>query len=169
VAEEDKKEEQGEEGEKKSKKGLIIIIVGVLVAIGASVGVTLFLLGGNGSSEGEEGATEEIEEVKVPSIYYEVKPAMLTTFSVGGRQRYMQIHLSVSSREQASIDAVEHHLPLLKSRLNSLFSQQKFDEVQTDAGKLALRESTLNLINEVLEAEGETPIESVFFTNFVLQ
>lgn len=170
MAEEDKKE-QGEEGEKKSgKKTIIIIAIVALVAIGASVGVTLMLLGGDDSAEGEEGAeAAEQVEVKLPAVYMDLKPPFLITLNVNGRQRYMQVHVSVSSREQASLDAVDHHLPLIKSRINSLYSAQNFEEIQTEAGKEALREQSLTLINEVLEAEGESPIENVFFTNFVLQ
>lgn len=167
MAEDDKKTD-GEEGEKGSgKKGLIIMIVVVIIAIGASVGVTLFLLGGDDSAE--NAAAEPVEEVKAPSIYFDLKPALLTTFNIDGRQRYMQAHLSVSSRDQATIDAFEHHLPLIKSRINGLYSQQDFVEMQSDEGRLKLKESTLSLINEVLTAEGESEIENVYFTNFVMQ
>lgn len=169
MAEEEKKEQ--EEGEKKSgKKTIIIIAIIALVAIGASVGVTLMLLGGDESAESEEGAeTAEQVEVKLPAIYMNLEPPFLITLNVDGRQRYMQVHVAVSSREQGPLDAVDHHLPLIKSRINSLYSRQDFEEIQTEAGKQALREQTLNLINEVLEGEGESPIENVFFTNFVLQ
>ena len=167
MAEEEKNEEQGE-GQGKSKKGLIIAIVAVVLAIGASVGVTVFLLGGDDTASDEE-ISEPVEEVKDPLVYFDFKPPILTTFNIGGRPRYMQIHLSVASRNAEAISAAEHHLPLLRSRLNSMFSTQKFDEIQTDEGKKALREATLILVNEVLVAEGESEIEQVYFSNFVLQ
>jgi len=170
VAEEEKKDqEQSEEGESKPGKKKIIIIAGIaLVAIGIAVGVTLFLMGGD-DSEGAEAAAEEVVEAKVPAIYLDLQPAFLITFNEGGRQRYMQIHVSVSSRDEAAISAVEHHLPFIKSKINTLYSSQDFDVIQTPEGKSALRDQSLATINEVLEGEGEALVESVFFTNFVLQ
>jgi len=170
VAEEEKKEqEQGEEGENKpGKKKIIIIAVIALVAIAVAIGVTLFLMGGD-ESEADEASTEEVVEAKVPAIYLELTPAFLITLNDGARQRYMQVHVTVSSRDQAAIDAVEHHLPFIKSKVNTLYSSQDFAAIQTADGKSALREQSLAVINEVLEGEGETLIENVFFTNFVLQ
>lgn len=172
MAEENEQQNEQEENAQEGggKKKLIIIIVAVLLAVGVAIGVTLFLLGGDdGDSEGEDIAAEEVVEPKAPAIYYDVKPALLTTFNVGGRQRYMQINLSVMSREQAAIDAVEYHLPFIKSRLNSLYSSQNFEGVQQEGGKESLRAETLAVINEVLSGEGESEIENVFFTNFVMQ
>jgi len=170
VAEDEKKAEgQAEDGEQKSsKKGLIIMVVVAVLAIAVSVGVTLFLLGGDESEEAEVEETEQAE-VKIPAIYMDIKPAFLITLDDNGRQRYMQIHMSVSSRDQAVVDAVEHHLPYIKSKINALYSSQSFAQVQTLEGKEALREQSLSTINEVLAAEGEGEIENVFFTNFVLQ
>lgn len=170
MAEEEKKgEKQSEEGEAKSgKKKIVIIAVVALVVIAIAVGVSLFLMGGD-ESEDSETAAEEVVEVKVPAIYLDLQPAFLITFNDEGRQRYMQIHVSVASRDQAAISAVEHHLPFIKSKINTLYSSQDFDVIQTPEGKSALRDQSLAVINEVLEGEGETLIESVFFTNFVLQ
>ena len=57
MAEEENKAEDGQESEGGSKKKLIIVIAIVaLLAVGISVGVTLFLLGGE-----EETVAEEVE------------------------------------------------------------------------------------------------------------
>lgn len=177
MADDSKEIEQAEESPQapagKSKKGIIIIAVAALLAVVLSVAATLFLLGGDDQAPDENAETEITEEGEQqnagPALYYEIKPAFLSTFSVGNRQRYMQITLSVSSREQQALDAVDYHMPLLKSKLNSLFGSQDFEQVQTDAGKNALREKVLSTINEVLEAEQESLVENVFFINFVLQ
>ncbi len=167
MADDDKAQEDNQEEEGKSKKGIIMIALVVLVAIGASVGVTIFLLG-DSSPPAEEAAQEE-EVPQGPAVYHEIKPPFLVTFNVGGRQRYMQIHVAVSSRDSNAFSAVEHHLPLIRSKIINLYSGIDFEAVQTDAGKQALREDTVKAINEVLEAEGASLIENVFFTNFVLQ
>lgn len=165
---EENTDQAGEEESGGSKKGLIMMIVVVLVAVAVSVGVTMFLLGGDDSGTEAEAAAAEPEPTG-PLIYYDLKKPVLSTFNVNGRQRYMQIELSFASRDQAIIDALELHLPLIKSRLNGLFSQQDFEAIQSDENKKALRESALNMVNEQLEAEGAKPIENIYFTNFVMQ
>lgn len=171
--EENKAEEEQEEqesGGKSNKKLIIIIVVVAFLAIGLSVGATLFLLGGDGD-EAEEAVESEVvvEQVKLPASYFDIKPAFLVTFNVGGRQRYMQISLSVSSRDASVFDALEHHMPLIRSKLISTYGSQKFEEIETNDGKLMLQAKTIEVINNVLDGEGEPPIENVFFTNFVLQ
>ena len=169
---EEEKTEEAEGGEQasggKSKKLIIIIVVVALLAIGLSIGVTVFLLGGDGPEETDE--IEIIEEpVKLPAAYMEINPPFLVTFDVEGRQRYMQVYVSVSSRDPAVFDAIDHHMPLIRSKVISSYSAVKFDEVQSDDGKLALQVKTIEVINGVLEGEGAPLIENVFFTNFVLQ
>ena len=161
--------EGGQEGEEQqapsSKKKLIIIIALALLVLGVAGAATFFLMGGE---ESEEGAAEA-EVVVAPAIYLEVKPAVLATLSVDGKQRYMQVSLSVMSREQTALDAVEYHMPSIRSKLNILYGGVDFKLAQTVEGKEALRAESLNIINGVLEAEGEALIEEVYFTNFVMQ
>ena len=160
--------QEGEGGGKSKKKLIIIIAIVTILAIGLSVGATVFLLGD------DEEPAENIEEVvgepvKEPATYLAIKPPFLVTFNVDGRQRYMQISLSVSSRDSASLDALEHHMPLIRSKLITAYGGQNFDEIKTDSGKIALQAQTVEVINGVLEGEGANKIENIFFTNFVLQ
>jgi flagellar FliL protein len=90
-------------------------------------------------------------------------------FDVNGRQRFMQVFISAQARTQDAIAAMEFHMPTIRSRLLSAYSSQEFATLQTEAGKLALLETTLNIINGVLEQEKSPLIENVYFTNFVLQ
>ena len=159
--------EEGQESEGGSKKKLIIIIAIVaILAIGLSVGATLFLLGGD-----EDPVAEEVveEPVKEPVNYFEIKPPFLVTFDVEGRQRYMQISASVSSRDGGALDALDLHMPLIRSRLLNVYADQKFDEVRTEEGKQALQAKTVEVINGILGAEDAGEVENVYFMNFVLQ
>jgi flagellar FliL protein len=175
VAEDENKTESNENsGEGKSKKKLIIIVAIIaVIAIAASVGVTLFLLGDDKPSEvaGEVAgeAVEDVVEPLAPVSYSSINPPFLVTFNVEGRQRYMQISVTVSSRDASSLDALEHHMPFIRSKVISAYSGLDFAVVQSDEGKEALRLQTVDVINGVLEGEGATGIENIFFTNFVLQ
>lgn len=167
MAEEKKAEDNQDEGSKSNKKLIIIIALVAVLAIGLSVGVTLFLLGGDEGPAPE--AAVEAEPVKVPASYFDLKPAFLVTFNVEGRQRYMQFSISASSRDLAIFNSLEHHMPLIRSRLISTYSSMDFNEIKTQTGKEALQIKTVEVINAVLESEGEGQIENVYFTNFVLQ
>ena len=168
MAEDDNKAE--DTGEGKSKKKLIIIVAIVaVIAIASSVGVTLMLLGGDDESAGANEAVEVVEEPLAPASYSNITPPFLVTFNVDGRQRYMQISMTVSSRDATSLDALEHHMPFIRSKIIAAYSGLDFTAIQTEEGKEALRLQTVNVINEVLESEGATGVENIFFTNFVLQ
>lgn len=160
-------EDQEAEGGSGSKKTIIIIAVAVLLAIGISVGVTVFLLGGDSSEQPAEEAAPEI--VEGPTTYYDLNPQFLVTFNVNGRQRYMQAYVSLSTKFPDSLGTMDHHMPLIRSKLLAAYGGANFEDLQTEAGKLALIEQTKVVLNEVLEAEGQQPIDKVFFTNFVLQ
>lgn len=168
MAEDNKKNEGQEEGGKSKKKLIIIIAIVVILSIGLSVGATLFFLKGDG------GATQEAEvpavEVKKPAVYLDIKPPFVVTYDVSGRQRYMQVFVSIQSRDQSSLDLVELHMPLIRNKLIMLFSGQDFEKLQTPEGKESLRTESLSLINEMLEKEASgTTVEQVLFTNFVMQ
>jgi flagellar FliL protein len=159
--------ESEDAGNKSKKKLLIVIIVVGVLAVLLSVGVTLYLLGGD-----EEPVAEEVVKTpsgKDPASYFAIKQPFLVTFNVEGRQRYMQVSITAVSRDAMVFSAFEHHLPLIMSRLNSSYSAADFNELKTEAGKLALQEKSLSVINEILEGEGAGKIENVYFTNFVLQ
>ena len=166
---EDNKVDGVEEGEEQqapsSKKKLIIIIALAVLVLAVAGGATFFLMGGDAN----EDAGEEAEVVIAPAIYLDLSPAMLATLSVDGKQRYMQVSLNVMSRDQAALDAVEYHMPFIRSKLNSVYGGVDFKMAQTIEGKEALRDETLKVINGVLESEGEALIEAVYFTNFVMQ
>jgi flagellar FliL protein len=169
VAEENKAEDQEQEegaAAPSSKKKIIIIAAVALLVLGIGGGAAFFLLGGEEPVEGEEVVEEEVQG---PALYYDLTPPMLTTYTVNSRQRYMQVSLSVMAREQAALDAVEYHMPSIRSRLNALFSAADFKMLQTPEGKGALLEQTVDAINVILEGEGEPPIETIYFTNFVMQ
>lgn len=155
------------------KKGIIIIALAVITAIAVSIGATVYFLGGddNDSPETLEEVNEESVEpvAKTPAIYFDIKPPFLVTYDIGGKQRYMQLYVSALSRTQSVLDALEHHMPLVRSKILSLYGSQKFEDLQTPEGKRALQSETLRVVNEVLENEGEQGIEEVYFTNFVLQ
>lgn len=164
----------GEKPAGKSKLKLIIIIVVALVlAIGVSVGATWFFLGKGDKKDDtkeEHAAAEAAAPVKKQAIYEAMVPAFVVNFTYQGRQRYMQVSVALMARDQAEMDALKVHMPVLRNRLVMLFSGQDFGTLITPVGKEMLRQQATATVQELAQKEtGKLVIEQLLFTNLVLQ
>lgn len=82
----------------------------------------------------------------------------------------MQVSVALMARDQAKLDALKVHLPLLRNQLNMLFASQNFDSLMTPVGKEMLRQQATTTVQELAKKEvGDGVVEQVLFTNFVLQ
>ncbi|WP_166265160.1 flagellar basal body-associated FliL family protein [Marinobacter caseinilyticus] len=153
---------------KKSKLKLILLLTTVVVlAIGLSIAGTLWFL--NGADDDVEMPVEAAEVVFEPSQYYVIDKPLVATLKSEGRQRYVQVHIALEATDSVALDAANKHLPLLRSRLLSVLGSKSFQEIQTVAGRDQLIGDLLTTVNQVLEREGEPPVQSILFRNYVLQ
>ena len=152
-------------------KLIIVIVVAMLVAVGLSVGGTLYFMGKGDGLEGEKAhEAEAVVSGKQPAIYEVLMPAFVVNFNHKGRQRYMQVSIALMTRDQAALDALKVHMPLLRNRLVMLFSSQDFEALRTPVGKEMLRQQATASVQELAQKEiGKLAVEQVLFTNFVLQ
>ena len=106
----------GKPAGKSKLKLIILIVVGLLLAIGLSVGATLFFLKGDKKEEAkseEHAATEDAgKPVKKQAIYEVLAPAFVVNYSHKGRQRYMQVSVALMGRDKAELDALHEHMPV---------------------------------------------------------
>ncbi|AFU97694.1 flagellar basal body-associated FliL family protein [Simiduia agarivorans] len=155
------------------KKKLILLVVIGLLLVGISVGGTLFALKmmGGESAPSADGETEEAApEVKLPAVYFPLKPPILANFNVKGRQRFLQADITLKLREPDAVAAVELHMPMIRNALVMIISGQIYEELQTPEGRELLRQQALAEIQSILETEiGKPGVEQVLFTNFVMQ
>ncbi|MCV2401388.1 flagellar basal body-associated FliL family protein [Marinomonas sp. C2222] len=163
----------GEEESSGGKKKLIIIIALVVVLLGG--GAAAFFLFFSGSDEpveeeGGEAPMEEMVDIQMPSMFLALDPAFIVDYMVDGKQRYVQLSLTVQSKDAGQINALTLHMPLIRNSLLLLFASQSFTDLQTQAGKTALKEASVDAINGILQQEtGMGGIDNVLFTNFVMQ
>lgn len=157
------------------KKKLILLVIVGLVLVGASVGGTLFalkMMGGSDETAAAEAGDESAAEpaVKLPAVYFPLKPPIIANFNVKGRQRFLQADISLKIREQDAVAAVELHMPMIRNALVMLISGQIYEDLQTPEGRELLRQQSLTEIQSILESEiGKPGVEQVLFTNFVMQ
>lgn len=180
---EDGEDEAVEVPEKKSKKKLIIMVAAVLLLVAASIGGTLFALkffedpseqmvdGEMVDGEVVEGEEEpeEPEELQ-PAIYYPLKPVFIANYNVRGRQRFLQIEMTLMLRDNEVVTAIDLHVPAIRNGIIMLLRGQDYGELQTPEGKELLRQQALLSVQAVMEKEiGKPGVEQVLFTNVVMQ
>jgi len=184
MAEEDERElteeEQAElERKKKRKQRLLLALLGVGLIV-VSVGSTLVLLrflGDPDPKPGEQAEAEaEAQQEAAPepaqqeAIYYPLTEKLVIDYNVRGRQRFLQVGVSLMFRDNEVNKAIERHLPRIRNDLNLLLKGQEFEQLQTPEGKELVRQDALRRVNAILEEEtGEAGVEQVLFTSFVMQ
>lgn len=176
---------------------VLLIVIGAIVLIGGAVGATLFFTGAlHPTADVAEGAGEEKPAAKAAAahggpkkapakasakghgseaaaqtaVYQALDPPFIINIEDQGMLRYLQIGLSVMSRDKAAIDAVTNNMPRIRNSLILLFGNQKMETLNSNEGKEKLRAQALELIQAVLNEEiGDPGVEAIYYTAFVMQ
>ncbi|WP_299074795.1 flagellar basal body-associated protein FliL [uncultured Paraglaciecola sp.] len=164
-----------EDGGKKGK--LIIIIIAVVVLIAGGGAAYFFLMAGDASEgtdgemlvQGEEGVAAAL--VKTGTALYVAMPRPFV-FNVPGsaRDRLVEIKVQLMMRGSDNEEQVKMHVPLIEGTLLKAFSTANADDLVTEAGKIAIRDSALKEVQKtMLDVSGNQTVEEVLFTGFVMQ
>lgn len=172
------------EGKSAGKKKLILlVIIGVVllaVCAGGTFAVMHFMGGdkkaeaGEAAAEGEHAEGKEEGEAAAPEhaplVYFPFEPPFLTNFVINGRPRYLQLSITVASRDQDTIAALQKHMPLVRNRVVMLLSSEQFEILRSRAGREALQGKLTDAVKEILQKEtGKADVDKLLFTNFVMQ
>jgi flagellar FliL protein len=159
-------------------KKILIGSLGILLTVGASVGATLFLTGSLpklGHQEAEVSphppdSSPSPPKTNTPAQYLPLDPSFIVNFEDQGVLRYLQIGVTVMSRDTAVIEAVANNMPPIRNNLIMLFASQSYANLGSTEGKEKLRNQALEAIQSILHKEiGRPGIEAIYFTNFVMQ
>ena len=105
------------------------------------------------------------------TVYVDIRPDFVTNFSEGARMKYLRANVSLKIKARDE-EAVRYHLPYIKNVLVILFSGQSEENLTSTAGRETLRQVALDSVRQALgklELDGETKVDDLFFTNFVVQ
>ncbi|EJM84311.1 flagellar basal body-associated protein [Pseudomonas sp. GM74] len=150
-------------------KLIIAIVVALLLAIGLSVGATWYFMH-SAQSKPAAAVAETAPIGKQPAIFEPMAPAFVANFNQNGRQRYMQVSITMLARNQTDLEALKVHMPVIRNNLVMLFSGQDFATLASPVGQEMLRQKATASVQEVAQKElGKVVIEQLLFTNFVLQ
>ncbi len=156
-----------------------MIIVGVLLLLVLAVGGTLFFVLSPGSQQGAtvapDGNIVAPPRPLGPPLYVSLDPPFLMNFDDRGSLRYLQVNISVMTRENRVAEALNSIKPRLRNDLLELFARQNFNQITGPEGMANGMELLRNLASEALQNALATEIgvndgiEAVYFTSFVMQ
>lgn len=153
---------------KNKKKLLILVGTGLLALLLSAGGVAYLLLGGD--EPVAEAESDASTPARAGALYQPLAPAFVVNYTHEGRKRYLQVNVVLMGRDAEGMAAVAAHMPLLRNELVMLFGSEEFQTLFSPEGKQALRERATLAVKALLEKEvGDPVIESVLFTNIVLQ
>ncbi|EKN47705.1 MULTISPECIES: flagellar basal body-associated protein FliL [Pseudomonas] len=164
-----KSEEVKDPASKGKLKLIIVAVVALLLAVGLSVGATWFIMH-KGESAPDPAVAAAAANAKPVAVFEPLTPAFVVNFNANGRQRYMQVSITMLGRNAADMEALKVHMPVIRNNLVMLFAAIPFESLASPIGQEMLRQKATASIQEVAQKElGKTVIEQLLFTNFVLQ
>ncbi len=167
-----------EDGAKKSKLMLIVIIAVVVLIAGG--GAAYFLLMGNDEavpvddiSQMATGSEEDMSPTmanKGTALYVSMPRPFVFNVPGASRDRLVEIKVQLMLRGSNSEEQVKMHIPSIEGTLLRTFSTANADDLVTEAGKTAMRDTALKEVQKtLLDITGNTTVEEVLFTGFVMQ
>ncbi|WP_028081885.1 flagellar basal body-associated FliL family protein [Solimonas soli] len=153
---------------------LLPIVAGVVIAVGASAGISFVMMQHAmpkpAAEAGQEGKSEEAKvEKKSPPVYIPLDPAFVVNLE-GDDTRFLQAQVQLMAREAQAADEIKLHEPRIRNALLMIFSQQRAADIATREGKEKLQASVLAEVQKIMTEEtGKPTIEAVYFTSFVTQ
>jgi flagellar FliL protein len=162
-------EEQESGDEKKSSKKLIIIIVGiVLLLVGGGAGYYFMFMGDPAEAEEQEEQAAEAEIIEY--FYFDIEKPFIVQFPKGAGARLLQVSISIQVKNEAFIEDLKKHQPMLRNNLLMIINDSNPAELKTRQGKEVLKKKMLEEVNSIMsKMSKENYIENLFFTSLVMQ
>ncbi|MBY5990738.1 flagellar basal body-associated protein FliL [Ferrimonas balearica] len=144
--------------------GVLLLLAGVFAMVS--------LLGGNDEAgDPNTAAVQSTPELEKGNALYVPMPRPFL-FNLPGPDRtfLVQIKVQLQVRGTDAQSAARKHIPLIEDTLLTTFSAAEVDQLKSKEGKEELRtQALLNVQNALQSITGQTQIERVLFTGFVMQ
>jgi flagellar FliL protein len=155
-------------------KLILMIVLGVVLIAILSGGGTWFLLKDKMSAAKPLATAANGMPIPalmpVAALYHPMQPAFVINFNQNGKMRFLQVELSVMTRNPAVVGMLSLHNPLIRNNLLGVFSRQDVTKLGSVEGKQKLADELTITIQDILTAEMDDPgIESVLYRSFILQ
>ena len=144
------------------KKILIIGIPVLILALAAGAYFLGFFSADEALVDGEEDLSSEAAR---PPHFHKLPPLVVSS-TYNGRLRYLQVTLSVLTRDEDTLEQLKLNTPVIQNALIILLGSYDFAALESQEGKEELRKTSES---EIVGLFPNEEIESVLFTGFVIQ
>lgn len=166
---------------KKKGKGLLYAIIGAAVLLAAGGGGAAYVfMQPKPEADAKDGAkpAAKPEKPRSPPVYMAMETFTVNLQPENG-EHLLQTTFSLKVTDSGVESAMKQKLPEVRSRLLLLLSSKKPSEILSTEGKQTLANEIAAAVNEVLSPGAKPPaggapaepgpVQSVFFTNFIVQ
>ena len=161
MADEQAQEQGAANQETKKSSGMKVALIFLII--------TLLLLGGGAFATKHMWMPEEEEERLKPPSFVVLEPFIITLKSES-RPHYLQIKLSLMSRDETVTEKLETYRPMIRNEMINYLSRWTFEEVSVSEAPVTLKKESLLLVTQLLEREMvEVDIEELIITDFIIQ
>ena len=150
------------------KKIMIISAAIVLLAGGGASAYYFTALGDDAvidATLGSEAVAAETLVEEREALFHAIPPLVVSS-NYNGSLRYLQVKLSILTRNEETLEKLRANTPLIQNALIMLLDTFKFSELDNAEGKEALRAQAEEEVRNLIKDE---EVESVLFTGFVIQ
>jgi flagellar FliL protein len=121
-----------------------------------------------GEGEGEEDANPD--GTPRVAVYMDIEQPFVVNFQDEGQLRYLQITISVMTKNPKVVEEMKRHMPLIRNNLVMLFSGQTREGIISREGKEKIRKEAEAEVQKILkEQTGNPGVKALYFTSFVMQ
>jgi len=104
------------------------------------------------------------------ALYMDFEQPFVVNFQDEGQLRYLQITVSVMTKNPKVVEELKRHMPLIRNNLVMLFSGQSREGIISRDGKEKIRKEAEAEVQKILkEQTGNPGVKALYFTSFVMQ
>lgn len=117
---------------------------------------------------------EEVEhgsDAAIAGQYVDLQPEFVLNYgSPDSRLRFLRLEVTLLMRDNEAAAQANHHSPTLRHIVVMNVTRAEREEVNTSAGRQALRQRLLREMQAAMDREtGETLVREVLFSNLIVQ
>jgi flagellar FliL protein len=130
---------------------------------------------GEGEKDKAEGEDEDEDDTNPDgtprmAVYMDFEQPFVVNFQDEGQLRYLQISVSVMTKNPKVVEEMKRHMPLIRNNLVMLFSGQNREGIISREGKEKIRKEAEAEVQKILkEQTGNPGVKALYFTSFVMQ
>lgn len=161
-------------------KKLVLILAVVLLLAGGGGGAAWFFYFRNQGAEATQAAKPKPPK---PPVFVNLEPFTVNLQPETGADQFLQVVAVLRMSNEEAAEQVKVYMPELRHRTLLLLSGKRASEIAAPDGREKLAEELRDAVNRVIgggqtvkggaakEAKGgnEAPVQSVFFTSFIVQ